>query len=514
MYDNNYPPYQQYPPQPESFDLTDNGYPDRKLTRKEKKALKKQNKQNRPPKKKMPIWKKLLIAFFILVVLALAGAYGYYNYVLYPPLASRDEETAGLSAVNRWNSYISNKDFEGLEEEIGTDSYLNQEFSYANENEDVTTFINNVLSTVTYEVPLEQGIDIYGNVAREKGTGDTIYVQSLMNDADDELTVHYIDYSQIQFNSLEISNFLKTAGLTVGSADYHNQVVYAFCQYMNSLSWADIPTTTEKHTIAIAQDSEGYEKMTSDEDIYLDKLLFSSDAFYDMLDRFDVAANGGAVPTTEAWNKWNKLEDKKKSSTQEPTKYAENTLISQEWLGAYHLQNEVENVVLAQSGDGTVDKPAAIGTSILTYVLQTKDGKTVAKPIRVELTEILYDADCVSYLAEKDSRNRGIDTTGQISYAYLKFTVTNLSDEKLHITDNSSLADKQGNLSARTGTMYGLTSSITLAAGESGTIETWVSSTELNRKYLIWGADFNKQVPSVYFKVFAEATTTDAAKDE
>ena len=44
---------------------------------------------------------------------------------------------------------------------------------------------------------------------------------------------------------------------------------------------------------------------------------------------------------------------------------------------------------------------------------------------------------------------------------------------------------------------------MTLEPDEAGIIETWGSSTELNTKYLIWGSDFSREEPVVWFRVLA-----------
>ena len=99
-----------------------------------------------------------------------------------------------------------------------------------------------------------------------------------------------------------------------------------------------------------------------------------------------------------------------------------------------------------------------------------------------------------------DIRNRGLDPKSDTKYIYTKWRIENLSSEKVRVEANSALSDKEGNVSAKTGVMYGLDDFADLEAYQYVELEDWYSSTELIEKYLVWGRDFNKRVPLVWFK--------------
>lgn len=466
----------------------------------------KQKKRKKPKKekKKMKLWKKIVIGLVITGICAGGGYWGYYNYIKYPPLAKQDVENSPLGAIKRFNQYLQARDWESLDKEIKQQSYLSWETEYANGDEDILKFMDNVIGTLSIETKQVKGLDIYGNPKIDPKTEEYVYVDSLLDKKGDTATVNHIDYNAINFDTKEIQAYLKANNLKLGDPDYTNKVIPIFCRYMNNLNWRDIPLTTTDH----APITKG-NKLTVEEEAYYDDLLFASEDFLKLLDRFDKAVNNGKEPVTEAWEKWNKLKDKDKKKTEEPVKMNQELMIGRRWCGAHYLQTGYKNekgeleVIMPQRGDGTLEKPATINTSILTYVLsKDKKGKEIATPIRVELVKLLTGDECLKDLADHDSRNRGLDESSQTRYASLAFKVTNLSKNKLTIKDNSSLADQSGNLSGRTGTVYGLTTSATLNKGESAIIESWVSSTELDRKYLIWGADFNKKSPNIYFGVF------------
>lgn len=473
-----------------------------RLDRKNRPEQPSRSKEEEVSPKKKGRWKKPALVVLVLSILG-GGGFGVYRYVLNPPMQERDEEKAPISAVRRMSKYLAEKDWDGLKKEINADSYLGLEYTYANGNESIQAFLDNVIGKTELIPKKEQAVDIYGKPMINKETGDAVLVDSLVKGKKDTITVRHVDYSQITFNTNEVLGYLKSQNVEVGSPDYKNQVIPVFCDYLNSLNWGDIPMKDTEHHPETSKN-----KLTSAEDTYLDDLLFASEEFNDMLNRFDIAVNNGKEPVTAQWAKWNKLDAKRKKKTKEPVKYNERRRIGRTWCGAHYLQTGYTNekgekeVINAQSGDGTVERPATMGTSILTYVLGKDGNKEVANPIRVELTDVKTEEDCQQALAEKDNRNRGLNEDSQTKYAYLTFKVTNISNKNLNIKDNSSLADKSGNLSGRTGRMYGLVNNVTLKPNESATIESWVSSTELDRKYLIWGANFNRKAPAVYFKVF------------
>ena len=160
--------------------------------------------------------------------------------------------------------------------------------------------------------------------------------------------------------------------------------------------------------------------------------------------------------------------------------------------------------VRPQLGDGSFESPASISTPVITAVLQTdKNGKTIEKPIKVELVDFGVSEDALVWFQSKDPQNRGYNLETEVQYCYSVFKVTNLSDTELVVKDNSSLSDKNVNLSIRTGTIFGLTSELKLKPDETGYIDSWGRSTELNKKYLIWGSDFARRKDPVWFRVLA-----------
>ena len=159
-------------------------------------------------------------------------------------------------------------------------------------------------------------------------------------------------------------------------------------------------------------------------------------------------------------------------------------------------------------GDGSFENPASLNTEVVSqvnYSYKDVNGKTVTEtcPIGVTMVEYGVSQDALDWFDSKDERNRGHDIKSEVQYVYYVFKIRNLSSRTLTITDNSSLCDANANFSERTGIIYGLKDSVTLSPGQEGYIESWSASTELNKKYIVWGRSFSRQADVVWFRKLA-----------
>ena len=181
-------------------------------------------------------------------------------------------------------------------------------------------------------------------------------------------------------------------------------------------------------------------------------------------------------------------------------------VMDKSWVGSYRLSTG-KTKVNPQLGDGTLDNPASVGTGVLYTQGVNKDGKVVDAPIRVQLSEFRVGGDAVKWYEDHDARNRGFDVRSNVVQVGMVFTITNLSNEKLTIHDDSSISDDNGNLASRTGTVYGLQDTVTLEPGQSGKLESWTGAQAITGKDIIWGASYmnDKNRLPVYFRVLALA---------
>lgn len=512
-----------------------------KTTKKKENKLKSKKVVSKPIGKLSALKISGMIAVGLLSSTLISGVVygGYYNLVRYPMDMKQDVEHSGLGCIENWLSAINSLDNSVIKANTGADSYLAKEIEYANGDEDKIAFIKKMLGTVSYIPKKVEAKNIYGNPMISRVDDSIVLTDSLVNDINEEVTLEYVDYSKIELDKDKIKEIMNELKIEVGVGDYSNNLIKVFCRYINSLESENIPLKSENHIPNMVNNGTSY-SMTEDEDIILDKYLFSSDEFHDLLVRFSLEAckgienaewvswsklsdkdkEGKAEPKktidelqpTSAWVEWNSKSNEEKKSIEEPKKYDENMLMSTSWCGSYYLLNDYKDSsgkvksIEAEVGDGSIENPAGLNTGVVTSVVSKKvdsSGKEVkvSLPIKVKLVDFKVSKDALNYFETKDTRNRGYDVKSGVQYASYIFEVTNLSDEVLNISDNSSLSDGLANLAPRTGTVYGLQSSVSLKPHETGIVESWGNSTELNKKYLIWGADFNREYPVVYFRV-------------
>ena len=472
------------------------------------------------------------VLFSALIVVGVYGAY--YTFIRYPAMMVEDISTSGLGCIEAFVTSISTLDDDTIKGAIGDDSYLAKEVEYANGDENKIAFLKKMVGTVSYEPTKVVAKNIYGYDMVERGTDDLVYVDSLVNGDGESVILHYVDYSNIPLDTDAIAEIMGNHKLKIGDVDYSNKLVDVFVEYMLSLDSSSIPLVSIDHVPNMIKGVEGY-SMLADEDIMLDKLLFSSKEFSDLLVRFSEVASGTEenldwvewnkldskkknsttepekfvykLKTREEWDKWYVLSDSEKKGVEEPLKYSSNDVMSNDWCGSYYLINGFDKPISAEIGDGSKSNPAGLNTDVITYVLadSSDSGNSVREsyPIRIRLVDFKKSQDALDYFESKDYRNRGFDIKSEIQYVSYVFEVTNLSDTEIVVEDNSALSDGSENVSSRTGNIFGLSDSGVLKPNETCIIESWGSSTELESKYLIWGKNFKREVPSVWFRVLA-----------
>lgn len=465
-----------------------------------------------PPIIKQPIkaWKIVLICImgllFCGLIFLLVGSL-YTRYIRFPDQEYIDPATTGAYAINQYEGMVHNQ------QSLTTEDYLIKEQTYANSNEVHLNFIKAVVNTVHYSYDTVNAKNIFGNDMIDKETMSIVTIPSPVWSGE-EVNLSYIDYGSIEFESDEatiaLAKVIDRYGLTVQDVDYSNTLVNMFCYYISTMP--EIPIRTDRRVPELI-DLNGSYAMSADEDIYLDKLLFSSDDFLDCQMRFAEAVGrvitGSDLVVSKEWTEWSELPDVKRETTNEPLKYGKQS-IAQNWCGAYYLINEYyvygENGEKLKGddspllGDGTFSNPASKGTPVITYMFDDAGNKY---PIRVELTEFGVSEDALTWFQTKDIQNRGYTLNSEVQYCYAIFKVTNLSNVTLNVWENGALCDKNANLSTRTGIIYGITDNLTLAPDEEGLVEFWGRSTELHKKYLIWGSNFARRQEPVWFRVLS-----------
>jgi hypothetical protein len=182
--------------------------------------------------------------------------------------------------------------------------------------------------------------------------------------------------------------------------------------------------------------------------------------------------------------------------------WVEETGVLYNFIGTHYLGKYYKGIgsTVTRFGDGTVEAPAGVGTSIITKVL-CDDGKY--HDIRITLKGYWVGADAIDYVERFSPKNRGFSETSLTQLITYEFEIENLENVEITFSSEFSLADKNSNIATRTGIMYGFTSSATLKPHETVILNDWNASTELAQKYVIWGKSFKREHPMVYFNVLA-----------
>lgn len=460
----------------------------------------------------------VFVGIFFSGLLSLLTMALYTRYIKYPDQEVIAESTTGRYGLGMWLPKLQSLD------STGEESYIQKEILFANGDEAKVDFYKKMCSTVSYKPKTVVALNIFGNPMIDRETDEVVYIDSYVWE-NEEVDFSFIDYTAINTDEYadKIAEIMAQRGVEYGCVDYENKLVGVFVEFMNWLPVESIPIKTISRVPEMVRQQEtledgsinSYFTVVDGEDVYIDRLLFSSNEFRDLMDRFSLTASGqGVLQETQAYIDWSESENR--GNTIRPSQYNYKECMNKTWCGTYYLTNEYvpedgEEVVpiVPELGDGSFENPASIGTDCVTNMYITEYDSLghiesyQSYPIRVRLTEYGLSQDAINYFENKDDRNRGINLKSNLQYIYMVFEVTNLSGETLTIPSNMGLCDRNGNVQARTGVIYGMNESVTLAPDKTGYIETWQSSTELYKKYLIWGADFARREEPMWFRVLA-----------
>ena len=457
----------------------------------------------------------VLVGLIVSGIIFLISASWYKKYVRYPAMQEIEYKDTGRYAIDGFKTAAR-----GLESTVNG-SYLVNEIKYANNNADRIAFMKRVASTIDYKYGSSVAKNIFGNDMINSEDDSVVYVEQNA-DPGETVTFVYVDYDAIEFDRSVIEAMLEVNGLTSSDLLYQDKLTDMFCEYIYSVETLPTvkveraPYLTENpdyvvHTEENKSQWNAKYVMTLEEDKYIDELLFSSDPLYNCFDRFAILVwdclGNGELGVSNDWMSWNNLSEAKKADTPEPLKYGKYG-IPHTWCGSYYLGNEYRPSqgsvgITPRVGDGTFEEPAGLNTPVLTYHLEYDGDELLKLPITVELVEYGASQDALNYFQSRDTQNRGYDVNSEVQYFYAVFKITNLGDRTITIVDDSALTDKNANIGNRTGTIYGLIDTVTLVSGETGYVETWGRSTELNLKYLIWGKSFERRLDPVWFRVLA-----------
>lgn len=514
-------------------------------------------------KKKKPILKILLIAIAVFVVGIIAIAFikaklnPKQSAIAYET-TGRAAHDKLLVAITNYDATAVDS---AVGTEDG-DSYIAQEWAYVNRVPLREEYIKKITSLVRFEYPnISIGADgVALNSSMDAGEStlvtvpdydkmlpqieenkDTILKLYEASGYDPETDYTYeedmfnlfcqflLDYATIETKQVEIA-------FPVGLSATGGKVILDDSELDTYLFATDGFRAMEKAFAMLCMDWTGveYETYTEKDKVHNDEY----DKWYEVFIEYYNADNGKFNPKTSKWEPWylrnddNEIQydengekivnyysvkDENGKDWIQPDEWiltdvekqreitidwVEETGLPYAMLGTYYIQNEYTGKypTVFRVGNGSVEFPAGIGTTIVTKVL-CDDGKY--HNVKVALQGYWTDQHAIDYAEGFSSRNKGFTVTSPVRLICMEFTVQNLEKEPITFQSEMCLCDKNYNVSSKTGTLYGFYDFVTLQPKESKLINDWYSSTELAQKYLGWGKSFDREFPIVYFDVLA-----------
>ena len=487
--------------------------------------------------------RSIIIKTVCATTIVFASGYGvfYYLGVYSPPPIQVEYELSGKKPLDAFENSLHGFKLDDLAKQtVAKKSWIQEEIDYANGNELRNKFIETVLNNLEFQYPNIQAVNKRGLMYDK--AGNPVMVESDMLNGE-KLIVKHIDYNAIattfQSESDEILKLVATKGYKSTDYLYKDEMIDCMLEYIFSMK--ELPTKTDEIEVKLVNkpikstNKRGKEISTDNyvlqDDVELDRLLFSSDEFHRMCDSFAMVISGwkpnivqqeqdnpeyakyqrGIADGTISAD--SKAPDKKiMVNVVQGDSFPSEEIVPYTWLGSNYLQNEydIENPVLPQDGDGTFDRPAGLDTYVVSKAI---DNEGKAHDILLTLTKFLTEQDAIDYLATFDEQNRGISNSANVKMLCAEFSVKNLDSVPITITEDMSLCDRNAQYSSKTGNIYGLTETITLQPNETKTIQSWFSSTDLNKRYMVWGRSFGRQYPVTWFNVLASVKEDDNNKD-
>lgn len=485
-------------------------------------------------------------------------------------------ETSGKYAMDSLRNALRTYDATTVDKTVGIadgDSYLAQEWAYVNGVALREEFITKVCALVDFKYPMIQRVTVDG-VGLQDAEGNPLMMESFMNNGESVVAV-IPDYAKLSVTMDEeveyITRLYESSGYKPTDYTWHDELANLLLQYLCDKQ--ELPVKEVELTFNVAM-KDGVPYVVSDAE--LDQLLFSSDEFHEMCDKFSRLGSGWTGlkeeeyvtqeaqhnPEYDEWlvlfnqyyeadkgvfnkktSKWEpwylrdddnnyildeegnrivnyySIKDKDGNDWIEPDKikmvdvvkthqvedpWYEERGIMYNWIGTYWVQNLYtgEGDTSVRVGDGTKDRPAGVGTTIITKV---KDTKGKYRDVRVAVTGYWTRQDAIDYAEQFSEKNRGFTSAAVVQLICYEVQIENLEDKTIEFTSEMTLCDSNSNVSARTGTLYGFTETVKLKPGEKVVINDWATSTELQQKYVCWGKSFGREYSKVYFDILAGA---------
>lgn len=479
-------------------------------------------KEQKAPKKSSKKGKKVLVGVGALALI-LGGTIGAKTLLSAKPM-EYDYDTSGRKVYDTLVSGIQNYDASAIDDLIGKDkgdSYLAQEWSYANKNEIRENFIKKVTSLVQFAYPQVEQLSTKGTVMVDS-SDNPIMIESYMNNGE-EVIVTLPDWLKVAEQMKNEADTIVEMGIMADikpdDYDYQDKCFDLMLSYI--IGMEEVPTKQDTVSIPI---SGG---IVSDDSL-LDTALFASEEYHSMCDEFDKIMTGFTGYKTETYiekeevhnpeyDSWYQIFKErydadngvfnKSTSTWEPWYvYDENNKVQRDENGKklvryYSVKDDNGNdwiqpsKTILQDVEKTREVPAeytpeqAVPYCFLGawYAQNEYDGKVpsevrvgdgtidhtagVGTPIitkvlgtdgkyhdcKVTMLGYWVGEDAIDYAVSFSEKNKGFDPDSPVQLICYELRLDNLEDEDFTFNSEMMLCDKNASRTGRTGTMYNFT---------------------------------------------------------
>lgn len=458
-------------------------------------------------------WTRGVVGFLVSGLVFGGVGYGVlYKQFLYPSQQKIDWETTRYNGLER-----SLKQFKSL-------GYQKQKnlLEFNKDRKGGKELIQKMAGVVEFSVDKVDALNKYGQVLKYPD-GSGLKINPVLQDGQ-KVRLKVPDYKKIKPTKEEINKLKK---FNSSEEMYGVLLEDVFIKYMNNLK--TIPTKTIEFIPEYQQKGNGYE--LNDKSIEeLNNLVYETKDFQDLMERFaEASIEGDPNPDVGYWKSqlksakeakpkdtitkntersewllWNSKKDKDKGK--EPSKY----------LTYFYMNPKFFINTSGSTGNGSFDFKSSIGVPVRTYF---EGEKGVKIPVEVTVENTYVDKDAVSFLENKDTRNRGLQADSKLIFYVVEYKLKNLSTNTPivpKLKEGFALSDEQGNLSARTGRMFGLNEmsneGFVLDAGKEKDLVYWIAIPEFEEKELAWGTSFKNKKDIIWFNKLKEGYKRDIKK--
>lgn len=392
--------------------------------------------------------------------------------------------------LNEYEGALNDGDKDMIQRYFKDQSLISEEFDYFQDGvykDNSVELIKSILKTVSFDYELTSA-----------GRPNTNVVTNL--------TVKYIDFEALARSIFEDSTGIRESAKSVKTkTQLDRQILKNFSLKYLADKISGMKVSAEKkctvNILKYGSKKASMEYISNDFDKELDTLLFENEEI-NLSYKIITDAIKGKIKQGDSYEEYiNKL-DKLKTTGVDIDK---NNYIKD---GQFGVTTKESNGVSKTCGEGTPESMASVGTEMqsiyrATVIKKNKSGKTIKKKknckVLISVNKVYSGQDAIDYANSVSNMNRGLSSNLTGKLMIVDYTICNLTKETFHVDNNMGIVDSSGNPFYSTGKVYGVKTEGTLKKNGSLNLQFYILCDNIETKYLIYGVDFKKKYPYVWF---------------